>query len=242
MIHSIVVKIAILEEKNNTIRFVWIPAHQDREHLQRSRRLRMNNIADKLTRDVNAPSTNWRLPCTRKEIKRELQTAAVRKLNKWWDKRTNGTNLKYTRFFKIQELVKNRMLMKIKGYKAHNQLRKIGRKYTHQDMTHLSRRNFFKYTSFITSISFLRSHMKYLTRGESSDLCRGCGMGPENPQHLIGRCQAFGRTRLRIFGHSEFSIEDIDFDPRKIISFINSTKIKEWLERWDEPYVRRARR
>lgn len=210
-----------------TVDFVWLPAHQPIEALQRIKHLRMNEIADKLTRDENASETIWNVPTTRQELKRKLYKKAMRNVYEKWQ----ITDIFYPKKFRMDRIARNKWVMARDSINDHRALLSQQNPFTYPDLTHLSRANMFKITALFTNFNFLRGHMSRFT--ECSDICRGCHGGRENSLHVAEFCPAYARARVEIFGSSIIRVEDMNCNVTDFIRFINKSNLSAKLTTWN---------
>lgn len=222
MIAKTLHKCEILESRNNTISLIWIPSHRAEE----IRQFKLNDEADRLTRDQNALPclTLCNLPQTKIELKRHLEGIALKRvLNEW-----SQCSLKTSKSFKLHELIKHRQCGNVCQCK--NNSRQCNKICT-SSLIGFSRSDFFVLLSFFTGHCFLR---KFISKMDdtTTDLCRACRKDQETPEHLVEACENYTAERREIFGRDTLSLTSTEFNPHMILRFLEITKIKDILKSW----------
>lgn len=220
-------KIEILESRNNTVSIIWIPSHRT----ENVRQFQLNDEADLLTRDENALPclTLENLPCTKVELKRHLEGIAVKNVQNEWSQ----CSLKSAKSFKLYEMINHRQCNKT--CQCNNnmpmQLSHRSHKICISSLTGFSRSDFFVLLSFCTGHCFLRKFISKMDE-EVTDVCRSCRQEQETPEHLIESCTAYVTARRKIFGHNVLNLSTTEFNPHKILQFLELSKIKDFLKSW----------
>lgn len=224
--NSIKTKINILKSRNNRINFTWVPSHLSKEHLIHFKALRFNYIADRLAADPTAPTNDWTPLNLKTNLKKFLLIEAFKNLKTKWDDSTL-----IAKNFKLDQLVTNKI----------NMLNGVSNYYS--DFLNFNREEFFLLTSFYTTAGFNRDHCLKILKADSATCakykCRGCNQKTETTTHLLTecsgiKCSGFYAARLRIYRKFNFNLDEIEFNPSKLLRFLRQTKLAEMLNKWDE--------
>lgn len=193
---SIKKQLKILQDRNVTIKLMWIPAHtsNSNEHFDG------NNEADRLTRDPLATHCNLiaMAPQTRKEIKKTLRTKYI--ACEVWPQTTHIVS----RAFRMDEMLRDGKDLV---------------KYSRKDLTLLLR-----FMSGFSCLAQHMKYVLDLDH-ETETYCRFCEDRTikETSIHIIEDCSRFTAARMKIFSQPLLKLRDEKLDTDDILEFIHET-------------------
>lgn len=217
--NKIRVKIMKLQRDGNTVSLTWVPAHLDRDYLIHYRALRFNSIADRLAANANANFSDWKPFLLKSDIKKKLTIDAFKSMSREWE---NSKII--AKNFKFNQLTANMI----------ESLESNSKKMT--NLLHLNREEFFLVISFYSGTGYNRAYMTKCIAdqiGRRKFHCRGCNKKDETTTHLLTECPKYNATRLLLYDSISIDLDEIDFDPSKLLRFLKKTKLNKILTNWD---------
>lgn len=209
--------INILRERNNSIVITWVPSHLDKSYLMQHKALRFNAIADQLAAAPYAKLGDWKPTILKNKIKKNLMIEAYQNTRKLWDKKSS-----IAKNFKLNQLNENTISSLKDNVKRTCNL------------LHLSREDFFLITSFCTGTGFNRDHMQKIVQMNPKLKCRLCNTLDETTTHLFTKCVKLHRIRQSLYDYKETNLDEIDFNVKKMLNFLDRSKLRDKLLSWDD--------
>ena len=99
----------------------------------------------------------------------------------------------------------------------------------HRHIINQNRTQIRKLIGFITGHNNLKYHQKQQNI-VNNDTCRLCGNAEEQSWHLLSKCPSLNFARSQIFHEYSIEMEDFKWEPKRIMNFIENTKVNDLLE------------